>query len=127
MSTSTRKRKHPQKRTSQAPSIPQTYPALYIQAYEADIIRGSRARDAARSLEIRGQGSALIPWGRPRDPTPVKSIKGIGIELIDQDASFDGTGPGYHFDDGNGEEIWVDRYVDLIMFNVYAIQGSFRF
>ena len=116
-STSTRKRKHPPKRTSQAQNTPlakQTYLALYIQAHEADIIRGPHARDAAQSLEIRGQGSALIQWGRPRDSAR-EQIKGKGMKLIDQDASFDGTGPGNHFDDSKDREIWVDRYVGLMI------------
>ena len=128
MSTSTRKRKHPPKRTPQAQNIPlteQTYPALYIQAHEADIIRGPRARDAARSLEIRGQGSALIPWGRSRDSAPEKS-KPEGMKLIDQDASFDGTGPENHFNDGKDEEIWVDRYVGSIMLDI-LYEGKFSF
>jgi hypothetical protein len=53
-------------------SKPDPLHALYIQAYEADIVRGSHAQTAAQSLEVVEYtpttiipkiGSALIRWG----------------------------------------------------------------
>ena len=53
-------------------SKPNPLHALYIQAYEADVVRGSHAQTAAQSLEvveytpttiISKIGSALIRWG----------------------------------------------------------------
>lgn len=70
-----------------------TNASLYIQAYEADVVRGSQALAAADSLEVERDlsgkvirvGSGLIKWG------PNSSTTGN--------------------DDGDGQgEIWVDRY-----------------
>ncbi|KAJ7074808.1 hypothetical protein C8F01DRAFT_1205653 [Mycena amicta] len=66
-----RKRKH---RPAKAPvntddlEVPPPSPALFIQAYEADVRRGSQARLAAESLELATHGSGssrtsgLIEW-----------------------------------------------------------------
>ena len=60
-------------------SKPDPLHALYIQAYEADVVRGSNAQTAAQSLEVVEYtpttiipkiGSALIRWGG--DDTGVK-------------------------------------------------------
>ena len=95
MSTSnnSRKRKHPNPTKKPSTTVPNRQnpdPALFIQAYEATIIRGPHAKAAARSLEVvqydfesesddpppsenqkKGQtrpvvGEALIRWGGSR-------------------------------------------------------------
>lgn len=78
-------------------------PALYIQAYEADVVRGPQAWTNARALEVRtvagddlgataggvAPGEGLIRWR------------------------------GANIDDG-ADEIWVDRYVVSLNSNGYA-------
>lgn len=90
-------------------SKPDPFHALYIQAYEADIVRGSHAQTAAQSLEVIEYtptaivpkiGTALIRWG---GDTSIGS-KRYGDGGVDEDddmlpvATQDTESP-----------IWVDR------------------
>jgi len=96
-------------------------PALFIQAYEADVIRGSQGRLAAQSLEVvaveREPGSemnhlvpkvgdGLIKWG------------GLGLGTLPSGSMgiFDGEDDG---DERTATEdqsaVWVDRYAFLYM------------
>ena len=81
--------------------------ALYIQAYEADVVRGSHAQTAAQSLEVV-------------EYTPTTIIPKIGTALIRWGGD---TGIDKRYGDGGGDEddmlpvapqntetaIWVDR------------------
>ena len=84
--------------------------ALYIQAYEADVVRGSHAQAAAQSLEVV-------------EYTPTTIIPKIGTALIRWGGDDTSIGKRYG-DDGGGDEeddmlpvatqdaetaIWVDR------------------
>ena len=83
-------------------------PSLFIQAYEADLVRGPSAKSAARSLEVtKGKsaqvvGDALIQWkadGRPRDNSPsAEDHASIGSHARNDDSLHDEGG------------VWVDRY-----------------
>ena len=129
MSTSnnSRKRKHPNPTKKPSTIIPNNQdpdPALFIQAYEATIIRGPHAKALARSLEVvqydfesesddppsenqnKGRtrpvvGEALIRWGGER-PTTVAAFPGDEDEddLV-RDAPVLPEEPA----------VWVDRYV----------------
>jgi hypothetical protein len=94
-------------------SKPDPLHALYIQAYEADVVRGSHAQTAAQSLEVFEYtsttiipkiGTALIRWGG--DDT------GIGKRYGDRD---DGGSDGdddmlpVATQDTETAAIWVDR------------------
>ncbi|KAG7085600.1 hypothetical protein E1B28_003151 [Marasmius oreades] len=93
-----RKRKHSfsTPSTSQQPSY---YPNLFIQAHEADIVRGPQARNAAASLEVRGSdgiGSGLIQlFGDEKGKS----------QFIGEDEDEDTREAGR-----SGSGIWVDRY-----------------
>lgn len=91
--------------------------ALFIQAYEADIIRGPSATAAALSLEIYDYdnlpssstqlpplkiGDSLIRWGGAQLGVSQPAFPG------DED---DGVEPARVGD--NSSAIWVDRYVSL--------------
>lgn len=92
--------------------------ALFIQAYEADIIRGPSATLAALSLEIYDYdslpsssiqhpplkvGDALIRWSRAQLEVSQPAFPDDEDDGVD---SMEPTGVG---DDSNA--IWVDRYV----------------
>lgn len=90
------------------------HPTLFVQAYEADIIRGPDSLTTARSLEVidgRSHGThstnlvvgeGLIRWGGSRVVAPMRS------GAVTDSASFDGDGgDGWRDED---EVIWVDRY-----------------
>ena len=94
--------------TVTSPSKPDPLHALCIQAYEADVVRGSHAQSAAQSLEVVEYtpttiipkiGTALIRWG---DDTSIGKRYG-------------GGGGGDEDDDipaatqGMETAIWVDR------------------
>ena len=93
-------------------SKPDPLHALYIQAYEADVVRGSHAQTAAQSLEI-------VVY------TPTTIIPKIGTALIRWGGE---TSIGKCYGDGGGDEddmlpvatqdtetaIWVDRYVRFL-------------
>ena len=73
-------------------SKPDPLHALYIQAYEADVVRGSHAQAAAQSLEVVEYtpttiipkiGSALIRWGG--DNTSIGKRYGDGNDGVDED------------------------------------------
>ncbi|KAF8151765.1 hypothetical protein B0H34DRAFT_728932 [Crassisporium funariophilum] len=90
---------------------PDPLQALYIQAYEADVIRGPRAKAAAESLEVYEYtldesrrciikpmvGSALIRWGGETTNTSRVSVQDDDDDL--PQAKHDSKSP-----------IWVDRY-----------------
>ncbi|KAG9225440.1 hypothetical protein CCMSSC00406_0002943 [Pleurotus cornucopiae] len=80
-------------------------PALFIQAYEADLIHGSQARIAAAALEVTdaGAGSGLIRWGE--DAAKRKPRGTTGSLNISDDA---------YFLSGSTDtlpSVWVDRVV----------------
>ena len=103
-----RKRKHRQRSDTYsnqydlqaAPSSPTRPPDhnLFIVAHEADIIRGPQAARAADSLEIGinvdGQGGSRVGEG-----------------LIKWESKVGGGDD----DDAEGADIWVDRYVNIII------------
>ena len=76
-------------------------PALYAQAYEADIVRGPAAKIAAASLEAPlpntiETGGALIRWGAQTRPA-FPQDEDILVTQIN----------------GDKNAIWVDRYVSF--------------
>lgn len=91
-------------------------PALFIQAYEADIIRGPHATPAALSLEVSEVDSSSISSSKT-------SSRRIGDALIKWDGHRLGAQPAFPGDeDYDGaitnasdltDDIWVDRYVHL--------------
>ena len=137
MSTSnnSRKRKHPnptkKPSTTTIPNNQDPDPALFIQAYEATIIRGPHAKALAKSLEViqydfesesddppsasqnqkKGRtrpvvGEALIRWGGER-PTTVAAFPGDE----DQDSLIhDGVDSQVLPEE---PAVWVDRYVSF--------------
>jgi hypothetical protein len=126
MSSSTRKRKHRAKAiqsvygfdsqtNTNAPANPAVSdPALFIQAHEAEVIRGPQAHIAASSLEVNISesgsssqsivGEGLIRW-RDAGPNAVRRLRVI--------AGFDGEDD-EEDDDGQFQDerpaVWVDRY-----------------
>ncbi|KAF8804034.1 hypothetical protein BYT27DRAFT_7170480 [Phlegmacium glaucopus] len=91
---------------------PDALHALYIQAYEADLVRGSQAKTAAQSLELveysaldpGGEvtiipkiGSALIRWGGD-DTTSIGKTYGDEDDMLP------------HATQSAETPIWVDRY-----------------
>ncbi|KAF5368022.1 hypothetical protein D9758_004490 [Tetrapyrgos nigripes] len=115
---SSRKRKHPNRNRSQRyrnePGGSQTRiheeivftpdPVLFIQAHEADVIRGPKGRVAAQSLEVKRKdaqdeweiGSGLIRWG--------------GDAVIPQGFPDDDNEDSAWPSTSTSEGIWVDRY-----------------
>ena len=96
--------------TDDTTTKPDPLHALYIQAYEADIVRGSHAQTAAQSLEV-------VEYS-----TPTTIIPKIGSALIRLGGDTSSIGPQhYGVDDGDNEDtmplatqntasaIWVDR------------------
>ncbi|KAJ3797311.1 hypothetical protein GGU11DRAFT_785416 [Lentinula aff. detonsa] len=105
---SSRKRKHVSRNKVFSNRMPEgdnatTDSALYVQAYEADIIRGPRGHVAALSLEVRNVegerdvGSGLIRLGGD-DISP--------NSLNDEWDDYTSKGPNL----SNHEAVWVDRY-----------------
>jgi len=139
MSTSTRKRK--QRHTAvesaygfdsltNAPANPATSDpdlALFIQAHEAEVVRGPQARIAAASLEVKidGSGSSsqliigdgLIRWGDAGLDTARRQGVSAGFDEDDDDRSQD-----------ERAAVWVDRYASSEGFNqfVWEIGCSFN-
>lgn len=106
---SSRKRKFRSKKTrddkgardSQDPHEPD--PALFIQAYEADLVHGSQAKIAAAALEVTdaGAGSGLIRWSEgAAQPKPSGTTGGLNIS---DDSYFQSEGT------DTLPNIWVDR------------------
>lgn len=88
-------------------SKPDPLHALYIQAYEADVVRGSHAQSAAQSLEVV-------------EYTPTTIIPKIGTALIRWGGGDSSIGKRYGDRDGDDDmlpvatqdtetAIWVDR------------------
>ncbi|KAL0948347.1 hypothetical protein HGRIS_010933 [Hohenbuehelia grisea] len=112
---SSKKRKHRRKydvdvnSQSDRPVQHELDPALYIQAYEADIVRGLQAQAAARSLGMApdetGQlkhGDGLIQWGQADTVSASRrSARTFSTSIIDDDE--------VNFAVAN-DGIWVDRY-----------------
>ena len=133
-SSNSRKRKHPNPTKKPSTIIPNNQdpdPALFIQAYEATIIRGPHAKALARSLEVvqydfdsesddppsdsenqkKGRtrpvvGEALIRWGGER-PTTVAAFPNDEDEdrLIRDDVDSQEL--------PEEPAVWVDRYVSF--------------
>ncbi|KAF4565439.1 hypothetical protein EYR36_002010 [Pleurotus pulmonarius] len=82
----------------------ETDPALFIQAYEADLIHGSQAKIAAAALEVTdaGAGSGLIRWGE--GAAPPKPGAPTGSLSISDDSYFRSESTDML------PTIWVDRY-----------------
>lgn len=91
--------------------------SLFIQAYEADIIRGPRASEAAESLEaftygaaadhpvqVRKIGDALIQWGGNQLGKP-SAFPG------DEDEFISNSSQATKSQDDEQNVVWVDRYV----------------
>ena len=80
--------------------------SLFIQAHEADLLRGPQAISAARSLEAaRGAvGDGLIRWSERQAPE-------FG-DMGDDDHVHLGSGNVHATETtkSNGEGVWVDRY-----------------
>lgn len=108
MTSRSRKRKH---RLQEPGSPEQARPSLYIQAHEADLVRGPQAIAAARSLEVVRRveggrtvmaiGDGLIQWN-------------LGITPADESFAEDhfqlGSAPKPTENITKEEGIWVDRY-----------------
>ena len=94
-------------REAARPSEPD--PALFIQAHEADIVRGPRAHAAALALEARTvggkvvAGEGLIRWN-------------AGLEAPRGDIGEDEEKTQQDMDDG--DTVWVDRYAYSSMYIV---------
>lgn len=97
--------------------------ALYIQAHEADVVRGSHAKAAAQSLEVVEYNSSLNSVGE------VTIVSKIGSALIQWGGDSTSIGKSYGDDGGDEDDmlppatqgtmetpIWVDRYVPLFRF-----------
>lgn len=95
-------------------------PALFIEAHEADIIRGPQAGDAARSLEfeyISGEGSnrkihvgdSLIKWTRHQEMA-------YGVEKVEDTLHLHSSAVRDLTGSAQGDDtdtIWVDRYASF--------------
>ena len=83
-----RKRKHTSSRIERIhdenDDFPQAPPSnWYIQAYEADIIKGTQAEALARSLEppdASGSGSSLIKWALESSIDPTNTVQGVWVD-----------------------------------------------
>ena len=86
--------------------------ALFVQAYEADLVRGAQAAAAAKSLEVRAAGKdgrqgyagdGLILWN-PRAEQSVPELS--SEELVTMGRPSDDA----LSDRSRGHGVWVDRY-----------------
>lgn len=79
--------------------------ALFIQAYEATVLRGAQALDSARALEVfpggGGPGDALVKWS--------SGETSVNRRWRDDDDDEPNSGPGAAI----SEDIWIDRYVTV--------------
>ncbi|EKM51065.1 uncharacterized protein PHACADRAFT_128787 [Phanerochaete carnosa HHB-10118-sp] len=98
------------KRRERAPQEPaEPDPALFIQAHEADIIRGPRGHAAALALEVRTvdgqlvQGEGLIQWKGTAD-APYREL-GEDEDVAEVK------------DDEDRKAVWVDRYDARLLLN----------
>ena len=102
--------------------------SLFIQAHEAELVRGHRAKLAAQSLEIiattdggglgtgRGASSAknnsgdgLIRWGG--DHGMASANKNARNQGDAPQTITDESDEGWQHDKSSGEPVWMDRYV----------------
>jgi hypothetical protein len=126
-SMSSRKRKHSSSATYTKPNkafVPTDVTAdqldtePFIQAHEADLIRGPQARLAARSLEVVLEdggavnrkswkiGDGLIRWGGTE--VAIRQNESTGLVFYDEDDDLQQAG---QIKDDAG--VWVDRYASL--------------
>lgn len=138
MSTSnnSRKRKHPNPTKKPTSTHQDPDPALFIQAYEATIIRGPHAKAAARSLEVvqyesdkdppsenqkkgRTIGEALIRWGGSR-PTTVAAFPSDADEDCLIRDGVDSPVPLLPEEPA----VWVDRYDVRLLLDVLPPPSS---
>ncbi|KAJ7666870.1 hypothetical protein DFH06DRAFT_1184918 [Mycena polygramma] len=95
--------------------------ALFIQAYEADILRGPQAKQAAESLDVahhlshRGERSALIQW----NPSNFHTAPAFPSEVDDGFAS---SSPDRAIIVNNS--VWVDRYDARLLLDSLPKQTS---
>ncbi|PFH48530.1 hypothetical protein AMATHDRAFT_149751 [Amanita thiersii Skay4041] len=109
---SSRKRKHRSGAHSTENNPPELDPALFVVAYEADIVRGTQAASAAQSLEVveylsnqplrKKIGDALIKWG-------ASAAFGRQPEFPGDEEDSYGPVKENQLND-NQEELWVDRF-----------------
>ncbi|KAK7033916.1 hypothetical protein VNI00_012540 [Paramarasmius palmivorus] len=92
-----RKRKHSELEHRHARHEGEPDPALFIQAHEADIVRGPQALVAAKSLEVSEAtvGSGLIRWG---GEVVSRRFTGEDDEGVDEEG------------EEEKDAVWVDRY-----------------
>ncbi|KAJ6516765.1 hypothetical protein C8R47DRAFT_1088276 [Mycena vitilis] len=95
--------------------------ALFIQAYEADIVRGLQAKQAAESLDVthhlshRGERSALIQWNPP-------NLQTAPAFPSDVDDGFASSSPDTATMVNNS--VWVDRYDARLLLDSLPRQTS---
>ncbi|KAG6902700.1 hypothetical protein C0995_012840 [Termitomyces sp. Mi166 len=87
---------------------------LYVQAYEADIVRGPAAKIAAASLQAPSPGTiesggALIRWGTQTQPTFPQDEDIFGTQDVDEQ-----------------NVIWVDRYDARLLLDTLPTPDPFR-
>lgn len=114
-----------------AEQVEQGHSYLFIQAYEADIIRGPRASQAATSLEVfdygdqlsgmtlpvRKVGDALIQWGENR-LGKLPEFPGDEDDFTDSSKQ----AAAQPRNDYEKNAVWVDRYV-VSTINAILAQG----
>ncbi|GLB42678.1 hypothetical protein LshimejAT787_1201270 [Lyophyllum shimeji] len=106
-----------------AERAPSPDPALYVHAYEADIIRGPRAALAARSLEVSQPGDksfdigdALIKWDRGQQ---------AGAQAAFPQDEDDFALTAAETGDRDSHAVWVDRYdVRLLLDSLPPVSPS---
>ena len=86
--------------------------ALFVQAYEADLVRGAQAAAAAKSLEVRAAGNdgkqghvgdGLILWNpRAEQLMPEQSLEELVTLRQSPDSALSSR--------SRGHGVWVDRY-----------------
>lgn len=85
--------------------------SLYIQAHEADIIRGPRGHAAALALQVRivdGQevtGESLVRWGARADSTRHRHEEEEEEDSISRAAANE---------EDKDAAVWVDRYAEFL-------------
>ncbi|EIW74225.1 hypothetical protein CONPUDRAFT_170245 [Coniophora puteana RWD-64-598 SS2] len=113
-----KRKNRPAARTSTSARVPGSYsvpdPSLFIQAHEADIIRGPRALSAAVSLEVNGTsvGNALLKWGAHENAKFGQQLgtSGLGFD--------DSVRP---MSDSVVPDVWIDRYDARLLLDALPI------
>ncbi|KAJ7021436.1 hypothetical protein C8F04DRAFT_1140819 [Mycena alexandri] len=111
MSTSRKRKNRPGKSYNLAEDAPVDFspdPALFIQAYEAEIIRGPQAKEATDSLDF---SQYLSPRGDRPGPSGLVQLNPTGLHTApafpsDVDDGFLPAKPTFV----NRSSVWVDRY-----------------